>query len=77
MVAVVPIRKAPQEQSEMTSQLLFGEYYRVDGNLDKWLKITTSFDHFTGWIDRKFYREVAVARRNYRPYAECPLFENQ
>jgi hypothetical protein len=57
MVAVVPIRKAPEEQSEMISQLLFGEYYIVEEISSKWLKINTVFDHYTGWIDRKFFHK--------------------
>jgi hypothetical protein len=61
-VAFIPIRIAPQEQSEMISQLLFGENYIVDGILEKWLKITTLFDHCTGWIDRKFFQEAGFEK---------------
>jgi gamma-D-glutamyl-L-lysine dipeptidyl-peptidase len=58
MVSFIPMRKAPREQSEMISQLLFGEYYRIEESMDKWLKVTSLFDHITGWIDRKFFREA-------------------
>lgn len=58
MLAVVPVRIAPQEQSEMLSQLIFGEYYIVVEILEKWIKIRTAFDQFSGWIDRKFFREA-------------------
>jgi gamma-D-glutamyl-L-lysine dipeptidyl-peptidase len=58
LVSVVPIRKAPREQSEMISQLLFGEYYFVDEISDRWLRISTIFDQYTGWIDRKFFHEA-------------------
>jgi len=58
MAAVIPIRRAPKEQSEMISQLLFGEYYITEEILDKWLRITTIFDLYTGWIDRKFFRDA-------------------
>ncbi len=61
-VAVIPIRKAPQEQSEMISQLLFGEYYKIEEIMEKWLKITTLFDHYTGWIDRKFFQEADLQK---------------
>ncbi len=60
MVAVIPVRKAPQEESEMISQLLFGEYYYLEEIIDKWLKIKTHFDHFSGWIDSKFFREIKM-----------------
>jgi gamma-D-glutamyl-L-lysine dipeptidyl-peptidase len=62
MVAFVPVRKAPREKSEMISQLLFGEYYYLEEITDKWLKINTLFDHYTGWIDRKFFREARLTK---------------
>jgi hypothetical protein len=58
MVSLIPVRKAPQEQAEMISQLLFGEYYCIEESMDKWLNVTSLFDHFTGWVDRKFFREA-------------------
>jgi hypothetical protein len=61
-VAVIPIRKEPKEQSEMISQLLFGEYFDITGIIEKWLKINTHFDHFTGWIDRKLFKEANLEK---------------
>jgi gamma-D-glutamyl-L-lysine dipeptidyl-peptidase len=66
-VAVIPIRKEPQEQSEMISQLLFGEYFIIEKIIEKWLKITTRFDHFEGWIDRKFFHEAIVEKEMEYP----------
>ncbi len=67
MVAVIPIRKEPQEQSEMISQLLFGEYFNIEEIIEKWLKITTHFDHFEGWIDRKFFHEAILEKEMENP----------
>jgi len=53
------MRRKPREQSEMVSQLLFGEIYCVEEVRQKWLRITTSFDHYAGWIDRKLFREIS------------------
>lgn len=58
-VAVIPIRNEPREQSEMISQLLFGEYYIINEIRDRWINITSHFDHYTGWIDRKFFQEAS------------------
>ena len=66
-VAVIPIRKEPREQSEMISQLLFGEYFNIEEIVEKWLKITTHFDHYTGWIDRKFYYEANLEKGMENP----------
>jgi hypothetical protein len=30
--------------------------------MEKWLKITTLFDHYTGWIDRKFFQEADLEK---------------
>ncbi len=58
LVAVIPIRKAPQEESEMISQLLFGEFYVIEEIVNNWLKIRTFLDIYTGWIDSKFFRKA-------------------
>jgi gamma-D-glutamyl-L-lysine dipeptidyl-peptidase len=61
-MAVIPIRKEPSEESEMISQVLFGERFRVEETLDKWLKVITVFDHYKGWIDRKFFQETDLEK---------------
>jgi gamma-D-glutamyl-L-lysine dipeptidyl-peptidase len=58
LVPFIPIRLNPAEASEMTSQLLFGEFYRVDEIQDKWIRITTLFDDYHGWIDRKLFYKI-------------------
>jgi hypothetical protein len=55
------MRREPREQSEMVSQLLFGEYYRVIARSDRWIQILTRFDSYTGWIDRKLFHEASDA----------------
>lgn len=59
MHSVVPLRKDPLEQSEMVSQLLFGECYRVSDEKEQWLQILTVYDDYTGWIDRKLHYPVS------------------
>ncbi|MFO7574224.1 MAG: C40 family peptidase [Bacteroidales bacterium] len=47
----VPLRSAPSHKSEMISQLLFGERYEIIAKAGSWIKITTKFDNYSGWID--------------------------
>jgi gamma-D-glutamyl-L-lysine dipeptidyl-peptidase len=47
----VPLRSAPSHKSEMLSQILFGEKYTIADKSGTWLKITTLFDNYSGWID--------------------------
>ena len=62
------MRKEPQEQSEMVSQLLFGESYGVLAEIDGWIRILTQFDHYTGWIDRNLY--VEFSESCYKEFSE-------
>lgn len=51
--SVLPMRTEAAEQSEMCSQLLFGEHFRI---LDKSLKfflIENFHDKYQGWVDQK------------------------
>jgi hypothetical protein len=70
MQSVLPMRREPQEQSEMVSQLLFGETYCVEEIREKWLRITASYDHYPGWIDRKLFREIS--RHDYAQQISYP-----
>ena len=47
----VPLRSGPSHKSEMLSQILFGEKYRVTDTSGNWIKIETLFDRYTGWLD--------------------------
>ncbi len=47
----VPLRSGPSHKSEMLSQILFGEKYRITGKAGSWLKVETLFDSYQGWID--------------------------
>jgi len=63
-VVYLPLRSAPSHKAEMISQVLFGERFRVSVSSGNWLKITTEFDSYEGWIDSlhggyKVFREEA------------------
>lgn len=47
----VPLRSGPSHRSEMLSQVLFGEKYRIIDESGHWFKIETLFDSYQGWID--------------------------
>ncbi|MDC6386645.1 hydrolase Nlp/P60 [Flagellimonas taeanensis] len=48
-LSIVPIRTAPDDSSEMSSQLLYGEHFKVLEHRKKWSKIRTAFDNHEGW----------------------------
>lgn len=47
----VPLRSGPSHRSEMLSQVLFGEKYRIIDHIGHWYRIETLFDNYRGWID--------------------------
>lgn len=60
-LATVAMRKDPSDASEMISQLLFGEDYRVlnPSENGKWLKVQNEFDGYEGWIDKKQHSNIS------------------
>ena len=57
-LSIVPMRSEPREDSEMCSQILFGEHYTIKQVKDKWCRITLAFDGYEGWIDLKMVNEI-------------------
>lgn len=58
-LSIIPVRKDPSDRSEMVSQLLFGEDYKVTKDQGKWLRIKGSFDNYEGWIDHRQFKEIS------------------
>ena len=53
LLSIIPIRKEPDDRSEMTSQLLFGEHFKILNIKHNWAFIETSFDSYKGWVDER------------------------
>jgi len=51
--AVIPVRIEPSEKSEMVTQILFGETYKIIEEKDNWINIEITHDGYKGWIDKK------------------------
>jgi hypothetical protein len=51
-LAIIPLRAEASDRSEQVSQVLFGEAFEITEWKDKWVKIITATDNYTGWIDR-------------------------
>lgn len=53
-LSCAPVRRKPDDRSEMVTQILFGETVRVVGKRAKnWLRVVCSWDEYEGWIDPK------------------------
>src|SRR5690606_17103550 len=49
-LSIVPVRKDPADSSEMVTQLLYGEYFKILEERGKWSRIRIAFDSCEGWI---------------------------
>ncbi|NND10072.1 MAG: C40 family peptidase [Flavobacteriaceae bacterium] len=54
-LSIVPLREFPQDSSEMISQILYGEHFKVLEKRKKWSRIRIAFDNYEGWFDNKQY----------------------
>ncbi|AWH85494.1 hydrolase Nlp/P60 [Flavobacterium album] len=63
-LAIVPLRLEPSDRSEMTSQVLFGEHFKVLEQTPKWSRIEMGFDGYNGWIDNKQFRLISESEYN-------------
>lgn len=57
-LSIIPLRIEPNDTSEMVSQVLFGEYFKILEMRKKWSKIRLAFDNYEGWIDNKQFEEI-------------------
>jgi gamma-D-glutamyl-L-lysine dipeptidyl-peptidase len=74
-LSVVPVRKNSTDQSEMVTQLLFGEDYEVLAKSDdqKWIRVRVCFDQYEGWIDARQHHEVTQEYFEYIGRAEFKI----
>ncbi|MEM7107736.1 MAG: C40 family peptidase [Bacteroidota bacterium] len=59
-LSIVPVRNAASDQSEMVTQLLFGDHYELlaRDETNKWARIKLVFDGYEGWIDLRQHAEI-------------------
>ena len=49
--SIIPLRREPDHRSEMITQLLFGELYRVIESDQNWHRIRLAYDDYEGWLE--------------------------
>jgi gamma-D-glutamyl-L-lysine dipeptidyl-peptidase len=47
---VIPVRSDPSHRSEMVTQILFGELFRILLSEEGWAKVQLTYDDYEGWI---------------------------
>ena len=57
-LCVVPVRAEANDASEMVTQLLYGDHFKIIETKSKWVKIQVAYDEYEGWIDIKQAIEI-------------------
>lgn len=57
-LGIVPLRLEPANTSELVSQVLYGEYFKVLEERSKWSRIRTAYDSCEAWIANNQYKKI-------------------
>ena len=52
-LSIVPLRLDASDKSELVSQVLYGDIFKILEQRKSWSKIRLAFDKYEGWIDNK------------------------
>ena len=58
-LGLIPLRKEYNHKSEMVSQLLYGDCYKIIDRRKKWFKIRMEWDGYEGWITQPQIHQVS------------------
>ncbi len=69
-LSIVPLRAEASDRSEMVSQLLYGETFKILDHRKKWSRIKLHFDKYEGWIDNKQF--TGISKDDYNKLNDQP-----
>ncbi|MBG42369.1 MAG: hydrolase Nlp/P60 [Aequorivita sp.] len=70
-LSVVPLRAEASDASEMVTQVLYGEHFKILETRKKWSRIRLAFDKYEGWLDNKQF--FNIAEEDYADFEKKPL----
>ena len=63
-LSIVPLRAEATDTSELVSQVLYGEVFKVLEERKKWSRIRLALDNYEGWIDNKQF--IFISEEEYK-----------
>jgi hypothetical protein len=67
-LSVAPLRAEAADSSELVTQVLYGEMFKVLESRKKWSRIRLDFDKYEGWIDNKQF--VNMEEEQYQIFSK-------
>ena len=61
-LSVVALRSEASDTSELISQVLYGDHFKVLEHRKSWSRIRLGFDKYEGWIDNKQFQFIERSR---------------
>ncbi|MDB9871546.1 C40 family peptidase [bacterium] len=58
-LSIIPLRKDSTSKSELVSQLIYGELFKVLESNEKWFLIECIDDNYKGWINHSQFKEIS------------------
>jgi hypothetical protein len=58
-LSLIPLRLEPSDKSELVSQVLYGDLFKIIEKRKNWSKIRLAFDDYEGFIDNKQFRVIS------------------
>ena len=59
-LSVIPVRALADNASEMVTQLLYGDHFKILESKKYWSRIRIAFDGSEGWIQKNQFKEIAA-----------------
>ena len=74
-LSIIPLRLEPTDTSELVSQVLYGEHFKILEHRKQWSRIRLAFDKYEGWVDNKQY--ILVEEETYNSLQkEAPVLSS-
>ncbi len=75
-LSVVPVRESSQDASEMVTQLLYGEHFKILEKRKLWSKIRIAFDKCEGWVKNVQINEIEEYEYNEIKAVDNPKYSS-
>lgn len=70
-LGVIPLRKENDHKSELTSQLLYGDSFKIIDQRKDWYKIRLDWDKYEGWITQN--QAIIIEEKEHKLLQEQPF----
>ncbi|NNL16058.1 MAG: C40 family peptidase [Flavobacteriaceae bacterium] len=72
-LSLVPLRREASDKSELVTELLYGDHFKIIEKRKDWAKIRLAFDKYEGYIDNKQF--VEISKEHFKQFENAdPVF---